>query len=348
MKNGSLDRGVFILSLDFELAWGTFDLWDGPNSAEAKFTYERCRQTRKNVLDEFLALFKTYDISATWGIVGHLFLDGCEAVAGVKHHDIPRPDHEWFSDDWYAYDPADHIDNHPAWYGRDLVEKIKRAKPTQEIGCHTFSHVIFGDAGCSEKVAEAEVEKCIALAQEMDIELKSFIFPRHSEGHYAVLQKYGFSSYRSELFGWGNRLRGHSQRWAQFVGDVLGITPPTAVVEEKLPGLWGISSSAYFRPAYGYGRYVPMASRIRQGVKGIQKAIKNKQIFHLFCHPSNFGYRSEYMLDGLAQILQFAAQQREAENLKILTMAEMAAVLAEEQRYRIFVPVDRDFGGATS
>jgi hypothetical protein len=327
MRKVTLKRGVFIISLDLELAWGLFDLWGSSDTNVPRSCYDRYLQTREVVIDALLRLFHGYQVSATWAIVGHLFLDHCEATDGVKHPDMPRPTHGWFKHDWYAWDPASTVERDPAWYGRDIVEKIMAAEPPQDIGCHSFSHVIFGDKGCSAQVAEAEIAKCVALAQEMGINPKSFVFPRNQEGHYQTLKNYGFSCYRTAQPGWVNILRGQAQRWAKFCNDMLGLSPPCAVVEEKLPGLWSISASAYYRPAHGGANIIPMRSRVRQSIKGITKAIDTGGIFHLCLHPSGLGLKTEPLIGGLERILQYADRKRKEGKLDLLSMAQLAEPL---------------------
>lgn len=324
MSRPALRRGVFIISLDLELAWGSFDLWGPLDTDIHRSSYDRFIQTRRKVIDALLRLFKEYQVPATWAIVGHLFLDHCEAVDGVKHSDMPRPIHSWFKDDWYACDPISNIERDPVWYGRDIVEKIMTAEPRQYIGCHSFSHAIFGDKGCSAEVAEAEIAKCVALAQEMGIELKSFVFPRSQEGHHQILRNYGFSCYRASRPGWFNVFNGQVQRLAKFINDMLIIPPSCAVVKEKLPGLWSISASVYYRPGYGFGSIIPVTFRVRQSIKGIAKAISTKGVFHLCLHPSSLGIKTEPLMDGLRRILQYADQRRQEGKLDLLSMAQLA------------------------
>ncbi|MGC9336219.1 MAG: hypothetical protein ACP5JJ_18920 [Anaerolineae bacterium] len=324
MSNLGLSRGAFTISLDLELAWGAFDLWGGgttkiPDSLAAIFLH-----TREVVIDALLELFRQYQVPATWAVVGHLFLDHCEPVNGVKHPDMPRPTHSWFKGDWYARDPASTVEADPIWYGRDIVEKIMRTEPRQEVGCHSFSHVIFGDEGCSEKVAEAEVRKCVALAHDLGIEPKSFVFPRSQEGHHQVLSKYGFSCYRTPRPGWFDVLGGRARGFARLVNDAFGLSPPCAVVKKEPNGLWSISASAYYRSVYGVGRFVPIRSRIRQCLKGIDKAIDTRGVFHLCLHPWNLAVETEPLIQGLGTILRYAAKASLEGRLDLLSMAQLA------------------------
>src|SRR4051794_8668777 len=105
-----LPSGIFTISLDFELIWGTLD--------KPKHTRFRrlCTIEREEVIDRLLGLFAEYKINATWCTVGHLFLDG-KQVSGYEQPGIPSSE-------------ADA----PIFYGRDLIQKIRDCAVPQEIG----------------------------------------------------------------------------------------------------------------------------------------------------------------------------------------------------------------------
>jgi N-acetyl-anhydromuramyl-L-alanine amidase AmpD len=87
------DRGVFTISLDTELSWGTFDVG---RIDEYEYAY---RQTR-HVVDRICNIFDKYEITATWAVVAHL-LDDCT----VNHDTDPRPSYEW-TEEWYTKLPC--------------------------------------------------------------------------------------------------------------------------------------------------------------------------------------------------------------------------------------------------
>jgi hypothetical protein len=82
-----------------------------------------------------------------------------------------------------------------------------------------------------------------------------------------------------------------------------------------------IPASQFYSPFMGVGRYVPLQSRVRKAVNGLNHATKHGGVYHLWTHPFNMGYRTEELLLGLRQILDHAAQLRNAGQLKIQTMA---------------------------
>src|SRR6476469_6594494 len=109
MRPLELNQGVFTLSLDFELIWGTLDLF-GPERFRAACERER------GLIQRLLDLFVEFDVSATWCVLGHLFLDRCHGGEGGKHPEIVRPLHGWCRHDWFADDPCADEATAPIFY----------------------------------------------------------------------------------------------------------------------------------------------------------------------------------------------------------------------------------------
>ena len=118
MKPGgaALDRGVFTISLDFELIWGTLDR--GVDTFR-----EACELEREVVVDRLLALLAEFEISATWCTLGHLFLESCAPHDGRKHPEIVQPTHEGITD-WFEHDPCGTEQTDPIFYGNSTVDRF--------------------------------------------------------------------------------------------------------------------------------------------------------------------------------------------------------------------------------
>jgi peptidoglycan/xylan/chitin deacetylase (PgdA/CDA1 family) len=311
-------RGAFTVSLDFELIWGTFDLF-GP---------ERFRKTcaaEREVVVRLLDLFTEYEVPATWCILGHLFLDRCTASDGRKHPEIVRPTHSWCRHDWFAHDPCGTEESAPTFLGRSLVEKIRACPVPQEIGSHGFSHVIFGDPGCSSATAESEVAACVRLAQEMGLELTSFAFPRNRVGHLDVLRRFGFEFFRGPEPTWYELAthKGVLERLAHLWDVLTAATPPVVLPEPTPSGLWNIPGSMIYFPMHGLRRLIPVAQRVRRATKGLDAAARRKRIFHLWFHPTNMVDRTDTMFAGLRAILEHAARLRAEDRLEFLPMGSL-------------------------
>jgi peptidoglycan/xylan/chitin deacetylase (PgdA/CDA1 family) len=317
----SYPRGVFTLSLDFELIWGTLDLFGPSGFARA------CEIERTEVIDRLLALLAEYEVPATWCILGHLFLDHCPTGDSPKHAEIVRPQHAWHPADWFASDPGGTESTAPLFFGRSLVEKIRSCPAEQEIGSHSFSHVIFGDPGCSAETASTELAECVRLAGEMGIELRSFAFPRNQVGHLDILRQHGFSCFRGPEPNWYE-----ADRWPEVVQrlgrliDVLRIArPPVVLPRRDESGLWDIPGSAMYFPMHGGRRFLPLSWRVRRAVKGLNAAARERRVFHLWFHPTNLADQTESMFAGLRSIFAHARKLRDRGELDLLPMGKLAA-----------------------
>jgi peptidoglycan/xylan/chitin deacetylase (PgdA/CDA1 family) len=314
----SLKRGVFTLSLDFELIWGTLDLF-GPEGFRSA-----CELEREVIIDRLLALLAEFEIPATWCIVGHLFLDRCDG----KHRDIVRPNHSWFPQDWFVHDPGSDVAHAPIFYGRDLIEKIRACPAPQEIGSHSFSHVIFSDEGCSRATAESELAASVRVAREMGIELRSFVFPRNEVGHLDLLREYGFKCYRGPEPHWYERgaWPGPVKRLAHLWDVIAAKKPPTVLPERAAAGLWNIPGSMIYFPMHGVRGYIPVGRRIRRAVKGLEAAARERRIFHLWFHPTNLADKLEEMFRGLRVICERASELRRAGRIDFLPMSAIGEI----------------------
>lgn len=313
----SLEKGVFTISLDFELIWGTLDLF-GPEQFR-----RACEIERERVIDSLLNLFVEFEVPATWCILGHLFLDQCNEQP--KHADIVRATHDWVNGDWFEHDPNEIEHSKSIFLGRSLVEKIQNCPFPQEIGSHSFSHVIFSDQGCSRDVAESEIAECVRLAEGMGIEMQSFAFPRNEVGHLDVLREHGFRCYRGIEPNWyENRRVSEKVRRAMRLLDVLrAAQPPTVLPQKTDSGVWNIPGSAIYFPMHGFRKYIPMALRTRRAIKGLNHAAENNRIFHLWFHPTNLADETDAMFEGLRTILQHAADLRECGKMQFMSMKEL-------------------------
>src|SRR5262245_1426186 len=313
-----LNRGVFTISIDFEMIWGTQDLF-GPERFR-----RACEIERACVIDRLLDLLVEYELPATWFVVGHLLLVHCDARGAIKHPEIVRPFHSWMRKDWFEHDPGGSEDG-SVLLGRSLVEKIRRCPVPQEIGCHSFSHVVFGDPGCSRATAVSEIAECVRLANAEGIVLRSFAFPRNKVGHLDVLREYGFACYRgpepeARILGF---LPDGLKRLANLLKVITASEPPVSVPEKTESGLWMVAGSMVYFPMHGLRRYIPVGPRIRRAIKGLEAAARHKRSFHFWLHPTNLADEMERMFAGLRSVVEYACFLREHGELDILPMGSI-------------------------
>ena len=324
-----LERGAFILSIDTELAWGAvyngqFERW------------QRRYPSTRETISQLLKLLEKFEIRATWAVVGHLFLKECHPVDGVKHPEILRPKYSWLSGDWFDADPCTNLEAAPSWYGKDIVQQILRCKENQEIGCHSFSHIIMGDRGCSRESVESELQVCCLEAKKLGLGLKSFVFPRNSVGHLEALAEAGFTAFRGPAPSWFARLPRMASRLGHLLDNLLPFSPPV-VSPQKETGLWNLPASYYYPPTDRWWRPIPVSFRAYKVKQGLQKAAKERRLFHLWFHEFNLATDTKRLFHGLENIFAEVSRYREAGLLDNPTMGELAYALQHREEREVKV-----------
>jgi len=328
--NSLSTKGVFLFDIEVELAWGIID-----KQIDRKGLRNASEKVREH-LDNILFLLNKYSIPVTWGIVGHLILSRCESGSGMAHPEMPRPSYSWKASDWYENDPCKTLAEEPAFYGKDVVDTIveytMKTQNPEDIACHSFSHQIFGDPGCNDAVAEAEVKRCSSLLKEnYGIHPRVFIFPRDSVGHLDVLRKEGYLSFRGPIprsitysetdAGILTRFRKNISL-AIYLASFYASVPPPVVSPRIENELVNVPASL----CYNKKPFIALSLIVRKAKKGIDRAIKEKKIFHLYTHLINLGVapKPEAFIKGLEDILAYANSEREEKKLDIMTLHQLA------------------------
>lgn len=282
---------------------------------------------RERVVPALLDLFAEFEVPATWCIVGHLFLERCQPENGVAHPEIVRPRYPWRSADWFDHDRGGDERSQPLHCAASLVRRIRECPVAQEIGSHSFSHVIFGEPGCSKATAESEVAACRRAAEAWGLSLRSFVFPRNSVGHLDVLRAAGFTCFRGPEPGWQGARDAAPGPWRRLARllDVLRASEPPAVTPRLTgEGLVDVPGSMIYFPSHGVRRFVPIERRVTRARKGLDAAARTRRVFHLWFHPTNLAERTDDMLAGLRAILEHAARLRAEGRLDYLAMGGIA------------------------
>ena len=322
MNNNSqiqFECGVFTLSIDFELIWGTI-----AGRGVAAFRAQ-CELERQVIIDRLLALLSEFEMPASWLIVGHLLLDNCRV-----NHQSAQADYSGKAS--LECGPAltdQHYEDNRIFCGRDLVEKIRACRVPQEIGCHTFSHPIFTEENITRARAEEELAACVRLADELGIAMQSFAYPQNKIGHLDLLRQYGFTCYRGAEWHESGRLPDILRRLAHLWLVCTATTPPVHLPEFTKEGIWDIPGSMLYFPMHGQRRYLPLSIRVKRAYKGLHAAASQKRIFHLWFHPTNLADEMEQMFAGLRLILEYAAELREKGQLDFKPMGALVPAQAQ-------------------
>ncbi|NQV27370.1 MAG: polysaccharide deacetylase family protein [Rhodopirellula sp.] len=299
--------GAFVISLDFELAWGTRGR---PAAAKVGPYLDGVRDAIRHMLD----LFEEFNVSATWATVGALLM----AQPGAQRR------HRMITSSRFNDIPAgDHI-SAPDWYAEDILDQIMGCRVPQEIGCHTLTHLYVNTEPEGRQELADELDLFLELFEELRLPRpRSFVFPKAYQAHFDLLAERDFYAFRGPEDRWYEHLPGTLPAAGFRLADsVAGFTPQVRRREHHSHNLWMIPASQFFSPFMGVGRFVPLQSRVRHAINGLNHAARHGGVYHLWTHPFNMGYRTAELLSGLKQILDHASQLRRVGKLNIVTMAE--------------------------
>lgn len=297
-----------VISVDAELVWGFHDHEQLPE--------ERAASARESWLDT-VALFDAHDVPATWATVGHLFLEACSG----DHESHPA------GEEWFARDPGGRGGPDSRWFGRDLVDAVLESDADHEVGCHTFSHVEFGDPGTTPEIAEAELRRCVEAAADYGLELRSFVFPRNRVGHRDLLAEYGFTCYRGVA----------PERWyddtpapraGKLATYALGAwAPPIVTPRVDEYGLVDVPASMYLFGFEGAARDAvstvgadPVVRQVELGLDRLRE--REDGVLHLWFHPNNLTTPRDR--DRLREVVRWVADYRGEYGVGVETMGEVA------------------------
>ena len=318
------NNGYLIISLDFELLWGVFDLVN----PEEKQTY--FKNTRK-VIPKILNLFEQYDIKATWAIVGMLFHENWKDWENNFPEQLPEYENLALS----AYSFGETIKSfnfEEMVFAPDLIQKIKETTG-QEIGTHTYSHYYCLEENQNLLQFEKDLEKAIEIARSMNIELKSLVFPRNQlkEEYLSVCHSLGITNVRSNPSNWYWHDTASNSLFTKIARTGDAYVPlgnksynlNDLRCEKNMP--IEHKASRFLRPMEGNS----LLRKLKlQRIKGeMTKAAKNKEVYHLWWHPHNFGDRPQDSLNDLKTLLLHFNLLQKQYNFRSSNMNEIGELL---------------------
>ena len=309
-----LGSARFVVSIDLEMSWGA--VHHGSPHDDSPYREER------EIVDDVLAAMALHGISATWAVVGHLFLDRCETANGRLHPEIVRPDYPWMDGDWYDLDPVSSSERHPTWYGPDLVDAIRACPVPQEVGSHSFGHIIAGDPGCSAAAFRSDVE----AARRVGGNLRSFVYPRNSIGHLDVLSEQGFTAYRGAMPERFPHATGWKRRILTKVDRVFPLS--SVSVQPAVRGaLVDVPQTYLLDPGSTTARRLGTVVWARLARRRLRHAVRTGSLCHLWFHTHNFAGHRRRARRAMDLVFGEARRLIDAGRLSNPTMGEVAEEL---------------------
>jgi hypothetical protein len=308
-----MTQPTVVISLDLELSWGMFDLsFDDHLLKTARWTHDIGAPRLLNHLTG-------NGLSATWAVVGAMMHSSLPDVSGLPEVNYPH-----FSKPWFSYVPKEGDESsHPEWFGSSLVEIIRRAKPEQEIGFHSFSHVPFRSPGMTRERAVAEYRLCVQTARELGIPTTSFVFPRNLVAYLGDLRDSGFTCFR-DVDELPVRLASDKLTSLCMIGaDFVGLSP--RMIEPSIKeGIVSIPGSLLIRYTAGWRKYIPDSSRLRRLRKGLEGVRRRGGVFHVWFHPENLYAEWPRLENVVARFLEELGVLVRKGDVRCLTMGQLA------------------------
>ena len=313
-----MSKGIFTISLDFELFWGVRD----------HRTLENYGENIRNVhqvVPRLLELFTKYNVHCTWATVGFLFFK--EKQEMLSYLPAQRPGYYKKEYDPYPYLEQNELEN-KYHFAPALIEQIKKT-PGQEIGTHTFSHFYTLEKNTTIGQFKSDLQAAIKIAKERGVEINSIVFPRnqYSGEHINACLQEGIRIYRgNELSGAYRPISRESENIARkgirFADAYLNITGNHCHPVPAAGNIINIPASRFLRP---YKPKLKMfdglkLDRIKQGIKF---AADRGLIYQLWWHPHNFGKYMDENFNFLEQVLKFYQQVNRKEKIESLNLMEM-------------------------
>lgn len=296
MKNGAL-----VISLDFELVWGVFDQI---NWEDKKDYFQNTRL----VIPKILELFAHNNIHATWATVGMLFNNNWKEWEGNIPKNIPSYTNKNLS----AYLFGEKIKKNKSeeyCFASDLICLISNTLG-QEVATHTYSHYYCQEPGQEAFQFKEDLIKAIDIAGDLNINLKSLVFPRNQirEDYLKICFELGIFNVRSNPLAWYWRDTSSNNIITKLsrTGDAyfnLGKKSYSWNQIECTPGLPTIQmASRFLRPVEN--SEILRKQKLSRILKEMEVAAKDKEVYHLWWHPHNFGDRPADSLEDLIIILE--------------------------------------------
>lgn len=295
------EKGYLVISLDLELLWGVFD----KVNYKEKETYFKNTQ---GVIPQILSLFSKYQIHCTWATVGMLFNKNWKEWS----ENVPKIIPNYNNTDLSAYSYGEKInllETEFFCFAKDLIKKIQNTS-NQEIGTHTYSHYYCLEKGQTLESFKADLEKSIEVAQQMEVDLKSLVFPRNqfNEDYLKACYELGIKSVRSNPTNWYwkdtqnnsiiNKIFRTGDAYLGFKNKSYKLLDLKVEKEKPLAQ----KASRLLRP-YSNNKFMNDL-KLKRIKSEITSAAKKNEIYHLWWHPHNFGNNSKNNLKDLEEILK--------------------------------------------
>ena len=323
MNNHNNHTGAFVISLDYELVWGVWDV-------ATKEKYGAHIIGVKEVIPALLTAFENHNIKATFATVGLLFSKDKDELTKFipdKKPAYSNPEYNVYIKEFATIGNNEKDD--PYHFGYSLFEMIRQSP--HEMATHTFSHYFCLEEGQSAAEFDADIKAALKIAKAKNINISSLVFPRNqiNEAYLPVLADNGIHVYRGNPESWIYKPRKFSAevpfirlcRLLDTYFPVSGYNTFSVTKENELPV--NVPASRFLKP---YNKNLAWLEKLKlkRIMNEMTYAAKNKEFYHLWWHPHNFGVNIAENMENLTTLLKHYQLLHSKYGFASLTMNEAA------------------------
>jgi len=320
------DKGVFVISIDFELLWGVWDV-------TTKEKYGNHILGVKEVIPRLLDLFNQYNIKVTFSTVGFLFAKNKHELLSYLPAIKPTYSNEAYNVYTTELNTIGNDENDdPYHFGYSLFQQIKQSP--HEIGTHTFCHYFCLEEGQDAEAFDADIKAAKKIAQANGIQLSSIVFPRNQVNleYLTVLKNNDINVYRGNPTSWIYKPRKFAAevlfiRFCRLLDTYLPVSGYNTYSLKRENGLpLNIPASHFLKP---YNKSLAWLEKFKleRIKKEMTMAAKKGEMYHLWWHPHNFGIHIEENINNLTVLLDHFCFLKKQYGFNNLTMSEAATTV---------------------
>ncbi len=183
----------------------------------------------------------------------------------------------------------------------------------------------------NERISFASIKNQLEYPDFLEIQLKSFVFPKNRVGHTDLLGENEFIVYRGPQPCWFEDFPHLAWRVAHKI-DAFSPIPPPVMSPERTGGVWNLPASFYYTHRDGWGRWLPIWMRVWKAKMGLRRAVRRKKVFHLWFHPYDLASDMDGLFRGLEEIFAEVSRLKSNGLLDQMTMGQMAECLTRREK----------------
>lgn len=321
------NNGHLVLSLDFELFWGIFDV-------RSLDSYKQNLENVKIVIPRLLELCDAYNAKLSFATVGLLFAKTKDDILNSAPNLKPTYTNPNFSPYRYIDTIGEIEEEDPYHYANSLIKIISK-NGNHEIASHSFSHYFTNEEGQNKEQFEEDLKANIKIAKQNEIQIKSFVFPRNqiNNDYLPICTKLGMLSYRGTEKHWiydtknTRKLGSPLCRIMRLLDSYINITGHNTYcinTINKNKSIINIPSSKFLRPFNKKLSFLE-TTKVTRINKSMSYAAKHNEVFHLWWHPHNFGNNIDDNFKVLECILKHYQKLNKEHSFKSITMKALAS-----------------------